>query len=144
MNSREERFFDGHSSRTSRGVSMNRISDSCATSQRSIKARSVVGRFRLPLLIALCGLVIGTTARGVTATQKRKPSAKSQAAALLRLNQPVTGKLAAGETRAFRLNLKAGQYLHIEIEQRGIDLAATLIAPDGKQVGEADRAKGKQ
>ncbi len=32
----------------------------------------------------------------------------------------------------------SGQYLHIVVEQRGIDVAVALFTPDGKKISEAD------
>jgi hypothetical protein len=32
----------------------------------------------------------------------------------------------------------SGQYLHIVIRQRGIDVVAALFAPDGKKISEVD------
>jgi CHAT domain-containing protein/tetratricopeptide (TPR) repeat protein len=145
MNRHEGRLTDEHSSRTGQGVSMNRICGLCPKRPRSITSLIIEAvRIYLPVILMLSVLVFGANVRGLAATQKRKPAAKSRSSALLRLSKPIKAKLAAGETRAFRLTVKAGQYLHIAIEQQGIDLAATLIAPDGKPVSESDHAKGKQ
>jgi tetratricopeptide (TPR) repeat protein/CHAT domain-containing protein len=47
-------------------------------------------------------------------------------------------ELRAGETHTYKVNLKAGDFMHAVVEQRGIDVAVTLIGPDGKRLLEAD------
>jgi hypothetical protein len=52
-------------------------------------------------------------------------------AGVLTPGAPVERELAAGQTHAYRLALNAGQYLHVTIERRGIDVAVVLRGPDG-------------
>jgi tetratricopeptide (TPR) repeat protein len=44
--------------------------------------------------------------------------------------------LNGAETVAYRIQLKAGQFLHITIEQSGIDVVVSLFAPDGSKLTE--------
>ncbi|HXE80135.1 MAG TPA: PPC domain-containing protein, partial [Vicinamibacterales bacterium] len=46
--------------------------------------------------------------------------------------------LAPGETHRYEVTLAAGEFLHITIAQRGIDLKATLAAPDGAELVTVD------
>lgn len=62
----------------------------------------------------------------------------------LELNRPVERELSGGQSHSYRLDLSAGQYLHVVVEQRGIDVAVTLFGPDGKQLAEVDSPNGAQ
>jgi tetratricopeptide (TPR) repeat protein len=52
--------------------------------------------------------------------------------------QPVEREIAGGQTHTYRIRLKAGQFLHVLVEQKGIDVALALTSPDGKQLIESD------
>ena len=54
------------------------------------------------------------------------------------LDRPIKG----GETQSFLIRAKKGQFLHVEAEQLGIDVALTLIGPDGKQIAAMDTLNG--
>src|SRR5205085_1849043 len=47
-----------------------------------------------------------------------------------------------GESYVYQIQLAAGQYLGAVVEQRGIDVAVTVIAPDGKPLMEVDSPNG--
>src|SRR5215204_1561574 len=63
-------------------------------------------------------------------------------ARLLEPGKPIERVLARGESHSYHINLSAGQFLHAAVEQRGIDVVASLSGPDGKQVTENDSQKG--
>ena len=52
--------------------------------------------------------------------------------------QPLERDMASGQTHTYQITLRAGQFMRVVVEQKGIDVAVALVAPDGKQVGEAD------
>lgn len=54
--------------------------------------------------------------------------------------QPLERELAGNGKHAYQLSLSAGQYLHLIVDQRGIDVLLTLFAPDGKKLVEVDSA----
>ena len=49
----------------------------------------------------------------------------------LKLAQPIEREIAAGETHSFTLNLTAGQYAHVVVDQRGVDVVVSIFAPNG-------------
>jgi CHAT domain-containing protein/uncharacterized protein HemY len=49
---------------------------------------------------------------------------------------PVEREIAGGESHAYRISLAAGQFARFRLEQRAIDAALSLTAPDGKQLVE--------
>jgi len=58
--------------------------------------------------------------------------------------KPIERELAGAQTHAYQITLAAGQFLHVVVEQRGIDVVATLFGPDGKQLFEVDSPNGTQ
>lgn len=51
---------------------------------------------------------------------------------------PVERGLTGGESHTYRLAIAAGQFLRIEVEQRGVDVTITLSDRDGRQVAASD------
>lgn len=51
-----------------------------------------------------------------------------------RAGSALSGSLAAGETHRHPLDLAAGTYLRLAVEQQDADLAVVLVAPDGREV----------
>ncbi len=56
----------------------------------------------------------------------------------LELGKPIGRELAGGQQHLYQLTLSAGQYLHVVVEQRGIDVVVTLFGPDGNKLLEVD------
>ncbi|MCA1617173.1 MAG: tetratricopeptide repeat protein, partial [Acidobacteria bacterium] len=53
---------------------------------------------------------------------------------LLRRNSSLERQLSGGEKQSATVALLPGQFFHLDIEQRGIDVATTVFFPNGKQV----------
>ena len=51
---------------------------------------------------------------------------------------PIEHELASGESQTYQIKLVAGQFVHFGLEQRVINAAIILIAPDNKQQVEMD------
>ena len=58
------------------------------------------------------------------------------------LPAPVERPLAGGETHTFKLALAAERYLHMSVDQRGIDVVVRLFAPGGDELISADSPTG--
>ena len=56
----------------------------------------------------------------------------------LELNKPIEREINAGEVHAYNLTLKADEYVRVEADQRGIDLALWTFDPAGKKISEVD------
>jgi CHAT domain-containing protein/tetratricopeptide (TPR) repeat protein len=52
--------------------------------------------------------------------------------------KPVERELSGGQSHSYKITMISGQYSHIVVEQRGIDVAVALFTPDGKKISEAD------
>jgi CHAT domain-containing protein/tetratricopeptide (TPR) repeat protein len=57
-------------------------------------------------------------------------------------DQSLEKTLAGGHSDTFEIAAAAGQFLHIVVEQLGIDVALTLSGPNGKQIGSMDSPNG--
>ena len=51
----------------------------------------------------------------------------------------VQGRPAGGGAALHRLHLKSGQYLHVTVTQKGVDVTVTLLAPDGRRLARVNR-----
>jgi tetratricopeptide (TPR) repeat protein len=57
-------------------------------------------------------------------------------------DKPVRRQLSAGQSHVYAINLRAGEYLDAVIEQKGIDVAISLVDPVGRVVREYDSPTG--
>ena len=62
----------------------------------------------------------------------------------LELNKPIEKALKGGETHTYAIELKAGQFLDLVVEQKGIDVVVSLFDPTGKKLAEVDSPNGTQ
>lgn len=68
-------------------------------------------------------------------------------AAPLELEKFIEREVAGGQKHSYQITLAAGQYASVIVEQRGSDVVARLIGPQGKLIVEADddaRLKGQE
>ncbi|MBI2956179.1 MAG: CHAT domain-containing protein [Acidobacteria bacterium] len=91
----------------------------------------------LLFVVLLCLLPAATAAAQTSA----EPPAESQAIEL-RLAEPLQRDLHGGEVHTYSLTLVSGQFLHVAVEQQGIDLIVKLFAPDGQPLGHFDTPTG--
>ncbi|HVE73092.1 MAG TPA: erythromycin esterase family protein [Thermoanaerobaculia bacterium] len=55
---------------------------------------------------------------------------------------PVERELRGGEKHEYSIRLGAGEYAHVIVEQRGIDVVVAAFAPDGTKIAEVDSPNG--
>src|SRR5262249_47255280 len=72
----------------------------------------------------------GDSARGATQSADEELS--------LELGKPIERELSGGQSHSYKITMISAQYLHIVVEQRGIDVAVALFTPDGKKIIEED------
>jgi hypothetical protein len=60
----------------------------------------------------------------------------------LERNKAIEREIGAGETHSFTLNLTAGQYAHVVVDQRGVDVVVSIFAPNGTKVAQVDMPNG--
>jgi CHAT domain-containing protein/tetratricopeptide (TPR) repeat protein len=69
---------------------------------------------------------------------ERNATQSIQESGSLELNKPIERELSGGQSHSYKITMIYGQYLHVMVAQRGIDVAVALFAPDGKKISEAD------
>jgi len=52
--------------------------------------------------------------------------------------KPIQRELSGGQSHSYKITMISGQYLHLVVDQRGIDVAVALFTPDGKKISEVD------
>lgn len=62
----------------------------------------------------------------------------------LELGKPIERELAGDQAHFYGLTLIKGQYVHLVVDQRGIDVVVILFGPDGKKLVEVDSPNGTQ
>lgn len=61
----------------------------------------------------------------------------------LQPNQPIERTIKGGEGHIYQFNVKKGEYVHIEVEQKNVDVVVSLFAPNGDLVVEMDGRDGR-
>ena len=74
----------------------------------------------------------GNSARGVAQSADEELS--------LELGKPIERGLSGGQSHFYKITMTSGGYLKVTVVQRGADVLVALFAPDGKKIGEVDRA----
>src|SRR5215510_8478359 len=74
-------------------------------------------------------------AQASASTRGAAPSAQESIS--LEPGKPIKRELSGGQSHSYKITITSGQYLHIVVEQRGIDVAVALFTPDGKKISEA-------
>jgi CHAT domain-containing protein/tetratricopeptide (TPR) repeat protein len=69
-------------------------------------------------------------ARGATQSAQETDS--------LEPGKPIERELSGGQSHSYKITMISGQYLQVVVDQRGIDVAVVLFAPDGKKIREVD------
>src|SRR6266511_511491 len=68
----------------------------------------------------------------------RKAAESAQGTDSLEPGKPVERELSGGQSHSYKITMISGQYLHVVVDQRGIDVAVALFTPDGKKISDAD------
>ena len=56
--------------------------------------------------------------------------------------KPIERSIAAGEAQSYSLALTSGQYAHVAVDQRGVDVVVSIFAPDGTKLAQVDMPNG--
>src|SRR5215813_11756046 len=82
-------------------------------------------------------LLVGARPAQASASE-RGAAPRTQENISLEPGKPVERDLSGGQSHSYKITRISGQYLHIAVEQRGIDVALALFTPDGKMICEVD------
>ncbi|HET6668678.1 MAG TPA: CHAT domain-containing protein [Pyrinomonadaceae bacterium] len=87
------------------------------------------------LIVAVVLVLSGTLSPFRIASGISRLGAPAQEqATVLNLGQLVERELKGGEAQEFTVGLPAGQFLHVEVQQVGIDVEVTLLGPDKQKL----------
>src|SRR5262249_13521550 len=56
--------------------------------------------------------------------------------------KPIEREIAGGESHIYQIQLAAGQFMHLVVRQKGIDVGVQLMAPGNKPLAEANLTDG--
>src|SRR5215831_10371881 len=76
---------------------------------------------------AVVAVLLGLCAPMFSAQAQQPPPAVRE----LTVGHPIDSTLSGGDRHAYHLSIEAGQFVDITVEQRGINLIADLLRPDG-------------
>ncbi len=112
-------------------------------SQLITQIEALLRRTRIINLLIWVGLsaspYLWTGAAPVQASASERSAAQSaQESSSLELGKPIQRELSGGQSHSYKITMISGQYLHVVVDQRGIDVAVALFTPDGKKISEVD------
>jgi CHAT domain-containing protein/tetratricopeptide (TPR) repeat protein len=110
-------------------------------------AKRIIAGLLVRFLLSAVTCGAASPMQGSTSARASLPTggAASQADAReLKQDQPVERQLGGGEAHVYLIALIQGQYLHVIVEQKGVDVVVSLFGPDGKKLTEVDSPNGTQ
>jgi len=88
-------------------------------------------------LVALVLMLLSTARNHTTCAKGQNDDAR-----LLEAGQPVTSALKGGEAASYRVELLDKEYMHVAVEQRGINVVVVLQSPSGTFIARMDGQDG--
>jgi CHAT domain-containing protein/lipopolysaccharide biosynthesis regulator YciM len=101
-------------------------------------------RFACFILILFLPTLLVHGNRGFGNAINATASPKPQDVKKLEPGKRLSGELAGNQTRSYEITVSAGQFLHVVVEQLGIDVVVVLYDSNGKRVAEVDSPNGTQ
>ena len=80
----------------------------------------------------------------VAAVCTEQPVRAQKQSDLLEVGKPIERELKGDASHSYFVRMEMGQYLQAVVEQKGIDVAVTVYAPDEKKCFEIDSPNGAQ
>lgn len=93
---------------------------------------------RLSLFLTLCLLAIPATVKTQSNTSSSPIPSQLVSIPDLELAKPIERQIKGGDVHPYNLTLKVDEYVHIDVDQVGIDLAVWVFDPEGKKISESD------
>lgn len=122
------------------------IKHTATSSGGRLRGGSRRGALALALLLVSGTLAQARTGFASSAAQaSAPPRSAAQGAREERTLEPGTqieSELAGGVSHSYRVALTPGQYLHVSVGQRGVDVVVSLRGPDGATLAEMDGQRG--
>lgn len=111
--------------------------------RKKVSERLVNGR--PGVFVALALLAVGVSCRPRDGIQEADPGSAERplpAMTALVADRPVERRISAGEVHRYALDLEEGDFVRIDVDQRGADVVTTLLDPAGRTTGKIDRRTG--
>ena len=90
--------------------------------------------------VALVGILATTFLSSAPASSQTTPPES----ALLTQGKPIERQISGKETHSYRISAAKGQFITGAVEQRGVDVIVTVLAPNGKSLSVVDSPNGDQ
>jgi len=87
----------------------------------------------------LIAVALMFTVMDVTSAQ---PSQTKDTVSSLEPGKPIERELAGAQSHLYEITLSPGEYLHILVDQRGVDVVVLAAGPDGKPIVQVDTPNG--
>src|SRR5712692_11113895 len=71
-------------------------------------------------------------------------TAQAQTPQTLELSKPIERELQAGQAHSYLIELAAKDFLHVIVDQRGVDVVVAVFGPDGTKLKEIDSPNATQ
>lgn len=96
----------------------------------NLASKSFVHNLSIVVVVSLC------LCKGAAATQNESTPNSVEP------DKPIERSINAGEAHSYTLALTSGQYAHIAVDQRGVDVVVSIFAPDGTKLVQVDMPNG--
>src|ERR1041384_8721041 len=111
---------------------------------QNAKSPQLTHRYACFILVLLLLTSLAAGARTFANPVKATVASRIQEVQQLKHGRPIARELAGNQKHTYKIAVSAGQFLHIVVEQLGIDVVVTLYDPNGKKVAEVDSPNGTQ
>jgi hypothetical protein len=104
-------------------ANQRRVNNSISDWQVGVFATCAAALLSAPLLLGPCGIT------GIAFAQAPESPSRAQDekdASPLEIGKPIERELSGGQAHYYRITVEAGQYLHLIVDQRGIDVVVAL------------------
>ncbi len=98
----------------------------------------------LVLLVSVTAVARTGEPAGAVGAPKGEQEIRPSEALELVPGKPIEREMKGGEAHSYRITVAAGQYVHVVVDQRGIDVVLVLYGPDGHKLLEMDSPNGTQ
>ena len=94
------------------------------------------------LLLVVAALLLTAPLCAQTLSGNTTPSRDSREPIRLALGKPVERELKGGETHTYVVYVEAGQFVHLVVLQKGVDVTVTLLDPNKNEIAKTDSLNG--
>lgn len=101
-------------------------------------------RWFLAAALSLTFLSLGVLTKERSRWIKQEATAMANQPQEIKLGAPLEGTMQGKQTHSYSVELKAGQFMYVVVEQKGIDVVVELRGPDGKLLTSVDSPSGDE